>query len=83
MSALTGFDAVLVRTREPGAVPDAVFGPVQYQAEDSASGALTSAPGAWDEPADAGGPPRAAAATAMPAITNATTSTTSQRRSGL
>ena len=45
MSAVTGFAIVLVSTRKPGDPPPAVVWPVQYQAEDSASGAPTSAPG--------------------------------------
>jgi hypothetical protein len=54
--------------------------PVQYQADDSESGALTSALGLPDEPADAGAVPREATATDTPAITATTTRRTGQRR---
>ena len=45
MCRVTDFEVVLVRTRKPGDTPPAVDWPVQYQADDSASGAPTSAPG--------------------------------------
>ena len=43
---LTERAVVLVRTRKPGDTPEALDCPVQYQADDSASGAPTSALGA-------------------------------------
>ena len=45
MSAVTALAVVLVRTRKPGDTPPAVDWPVQYQADDSASGAPTNALG--------------------------------------
>jgi hypothetical protein len=76
-----GDRVVLVSTSDPGDAPEAVVGPVQYHADDSASGALTSVLGAPDEPADAGVLPRFAMATATPASTTTTIATTPQRRS--
>jgi hypothetical protein len=81
MSAVMGDRVVLVRTSEPGPHADAVVVPVQYQADDSASGALTSALGAPDEPAEAGVLARVVRARATPAMTTTTTATTPQRRS--
>jgi hypothetical protein len=80
MLAVTGAAVVLVSTRAPGAEPVAVDMPVQYQAEDSASGALTSALGTPDEPADVATLPPEATASETPAITATTTTTTGQRR---
>jgi hypothetical protein len=54
--------------------------PVQYQADDSESGALTSVLGVPDGPADAGADPREATATDTPAITATATRMTGQRR---
>ncbi len=71
---------VFVRTTKPGASwPDAVVCPVQYQAEDSASGAPSMAAGVT------GGPPAALlpgerAAKAKPTITAMTTTITTHRR---
>ncbi len=59
MAAATGRAVVLVRIRKPGAMPEPVDWPVQYQAEDSALGALTSAPGTAGAAAGAEVPPRA------------------------
>jgi hypothetical protein len=83
MAAETGAGVVLVSTSAPGADPEAVLVPVQYQADDSASGALTDPLGVPDEPADAGAPPRVATATDTPAITATTTTRTRHRGSGL
>jgi hypothetical protein len=71
---------VLVRTSDPTATwPEGVDCPVQYQADDSASAAVTKAPG------DTGGAPgRAvpgeAAATPTPVMAAAAASRTGQRR---
>ena len=73
MVAVTGRVVVLVRTRKPGDTPPAVDWPVQYQADDSASGAPTSALGDGAAPAGAG-VPRTPTATATPATTTTTTS---------
>jgi hypothetical protein len=71
---------VLVRTSDPTATwPVGVDCPVQYQADDSASAAVTKAPGATG-----GAPGRAVpgevAATPRPAMTAAATSRTGHRR---
>ena len=81
MSASTARVVALDSTRKPGAGPEGIVCPVQYQAEDSASGALTSAAGV----ADAGAgldDPRVPRPTAAPTMTAATTRSTGQRRSG-
>jgi hypothetical protein len=72
---------VLVRRMLPAATPDAVDWPVQYQADDSAFGGLTSAPGTGCAPA--GGALRVATTTPTAAITTMTTARTIQRRSEL
>ncbi len=82
MPAVMGLDVVLVSTRKPGATPDAMDCPVQYHAEDSASGAPTIAPGAGVAPTGVG-VPRAPAATATPTITTTARATTRHRRSWL
>ena len=78
--AATERAVVLVRMRKPGARPDPVDWPVQYQAEDSALGALTRVLGAAGAPPGAGasGLP---AAMPTPATTNTTTASTTHRRS--
>jgi hypothetical protein len=80
MLAVTGNGVVLVSTIVPSAGPFAVDMPVQYQADDSESGAPTNVLGWPDEPVDAGAVPRAATATDTPAITTTTTTRTGQRR---
>ena len=82
MPAVTARAVVLVSTRNPGDTPDATDCPVQYQAEDSASGAPTIALGAGVAPTGAG-VPRAPAAMATPAITTTARATTRHRRSRL
>ncbi len=72
---------MLVRTRKPGDTPEAVDCPVQYHADDSASGAPTSALGAVDGPRGADVPRVPAMPT--PATTTTTRASTSHRRSGL
>src|SRR6516164_2085617 len=82
MSALTARVVVLDSTRKPLAGPDGVDWPVQYQAEDSASGALTNAAGvavAGAELVDPFTPTPMAVPTMM---TTATTRSTGHRRSG-
>ena len=49
-AAVTARAVVLVSTSEPGATPPAVDWPVQYQADDSASGACRRAHSAWVRP---------------------------------
>src|SRR5580700_5600706 len=71
---------VLVRTRKPGDTPDAVDWPVQYQADDSASGAGTSAPGGAVPPRGAA-VPRVPAPMPTPASTSTTRASTRHRRS--
>ncbi len=62
MVAVTGRAVVLVSTSEPGDTPPAVDWPVQYQADDSVSGALTRAAGA------SAGPPGIAGAARTQAL---------------
>jgi hypothetical protein len=83
MLAVTGPGVVLVSTSAPGAEPVAVDMPVQYQADDSASGAPTSALGVPDEPTDVRPLPREATASDTPAITATTTTRIGQRRAPL
>ena len=80
--AVTGRVAVLVRMRKPGDTPPAVDWPVQYQADDSASGAPTIALGEGAAVAGAGAP-RTPSATATPATTSTTRASTRHRRSRL
>ena len=79
MLAVTGLAVVLVSTRKPGAAPPAVDWPVQYQAEDSTSGAPTSALGAGAAAAGTGAP-RTATAIPTPATTSTTSAATRHRR---
>src|SRR3984957_1851876 len=79
MAAVTGLAVVLVSTRKPGDAPAAVDWPVQYQAEDSASGAPTTALGAGAAATGAGAP-RTAAAIPTPATTSTTSAATRHRR---
>ena len=81
-AAVTARAVVLVSTSEPGATPPAVDWPVQYQADDSASGAPTSALGVGAAATGAGEPCRPTA-TAIPATTSTTRATTRHRRSRL
>jgi hypothetical protein len=76
----TGPLDVLVRTRRPGDTPEAVDCPVQYQADDSASGAGTSAPGAAGAPSGAA-VPRVLLPMPTPASTSTTRASTRHRRS--
>ena len=78
MAAVTGRVVVLVSTRDPGDTPPAVDWPVQYQADDSASGAATIALGDGAAPAGAG-VPRTPSATATPATTTTTRASTRHR----
>jgi hypothetical protein len=81
MDPATARVVVLVSSSEAEAGPDAVDWPVQYQADDSAFGALTSAPGiGW---APTGALLRVAAKTATAAITTSTAARIGQRRSGV
>jgi len=82
MEAATERPVVLVRMRKPGEMPDPVDWPVQYQADDSAFGALTSALDTAGAAAGAGAP-RVPAAMATPATTSTTTASTAHRRSWL
>ena len=82
MSPVTCLAVVLVRTRKPGEIPEPVDCPVQYQADDSASGASTSALGVTGAPAGAG-VLWVPAATPTPTTAARTTSSTRQRRSRL
>jgi hypothetical protein len=77
-SAATARVVVLVSTRKPGALPEIVVCPVQYQAEDSASGGLTKAAGVAAAGLDE---PRVPTPTAPPTMTATTTTKIGQRRS--
>ncbi len=80
MSATAWRAVVLERTRNPGTSPEAVVCPVQYHAEDSESGGLTSAVGTAKELADVGDPCVPATTPAI-TMTATTTRSTGQRRS--
>jgi hypothetical protein len=80
MSATAARAVVLERTRNPGTSPEAVVGPVQYHAEDSASLGLTSTDGTARELADVGDP-RVPATIPTTAMTATTTTSIGQRRS--
>ena len=82
MSAVTDFEVVLVRTRKPGDTPPAADWPVQYQADDSASGAPTSVLGIGAAATGAGAP-RTPTAMPTPATTRTTSAATCHRRSRL
>ena len=82
MSAGTARDVVLERTRKPGARPEPVVRPVQYHADDSASGGLTNAAGTASALGGVG-EPLVPATTPTTTITAATTTSTGQRRSGV
>jgi hypothetical protein len=82
MSAVTVLAVVLVKTKKPGDAPPATDWPVQYQADDSASGAPTSALGVGAAATGAGAP-RTPTAIATPPTTSTTSAATRQRRSRL
>jgi hypothetical protein len=76
---LTACGVVFVSRTDPGATPEATDWPVQYHAEDSALGALTSALGSGSAPAPCGVEPRVATTTETAAMTTSTTERTGQR----